>query len=106
MFHSLNKFLNFFGGNKKKYYYFFIFSNLLITFLEMVGIGIIFPILKVIIDPLFTLKIKEYDITIINNLNSNEILMLMLIVMSIIFAINFLIGILSWANKVFFIFAK
>ena len=107
MFYSLNKFLNIFAGNKKKYYYFFIFSNLLIALLEMVGIGIIFPILKIIIDPLFISNIREYNIRIINNLTSNEILIFMLIVMSIIFLIkNFLIGILSWAQIKFSLFLQ
>ena len=107
MFYYLNKFLNIFGGNKKKYYYFFIFSNLLIAFLEMVGIGIIFPILKIIIDPLFVSNIKEYNIGLINNLTSNEILIFMLIIMSLIFLIkNSLIGILSWAQIKYSLFLQ
>ncbi|WP_440680914.1 ATP-binding cassette domain-containing protein [Candidatus Pelagibacter sp. HIMB1623] len=99
MLSSLNQFLNIFAENKKKYYFFFIFANLIITFLEMLGIGIIFPLLKIIIDPTFVLSIKEYDIKVINNLNESEFLIVILILMIAIFIIkNFLIGILSWAQ--------
>jgi ATP-binding cassette, subfamily B, bacterial PglK len=107
MFYSLNTFLNIFAEKKKKYYYFFIFSNLIIALLEMVGIGIIFPILKIIIDPQFIIKINKYNIKIIENLTSDKILILMLIVMTIIFLIkNFLIGILSWIQIKFSMFLQ
>ena len=73
----------------------------------MVGIGIIFPILKIIIDPLFVSNIKEYNIGLINNLTSNEILIFMLIIMSLIFLIkNSLIGILSWAQIKYSLFLQ
>ena len=107
MFYSLNTFLNIFAEKKKKYYYFFIFSNLIIALLEMVGIGIIFPILKIIIDPQFIIKINKYNIKIIENLTSDKILILMLIVMIIIFLMkNFLIGILSWIQIKFSMFLQ
>ena len=99
LFKSLNEFLKIFAKENKLKYYFFIFFNLFITLLEMLSLGILFPFLSLIIDPNFIIKIKKYNISLINDLALDQILILLLFLLMILFLIkNFIIGFLSWAQ--------
>ena len=99
MFSSLNKFLTIFSKEKKLKYYYLLFFNLLIAFLEMLSLGILFPILSLLIDPSFILKIKKYNLIFINDLTSDQILIFFLLLLMILFLVkNIVIGLLSWAQ--------
>ena len=74
LFNSLNTFLTIFAKKKKLKYYYFIFLNLFISILEMLSLGILFPLLSLIIDPSFIVEIKKYNLNLINNLTLNQIL--------------------------------
>ena len=97
IFYSLDKFLTIFAKDKKFKYYYFIFFNLFITFLEMLSLGILFPFLSLVVDPDFMLKIKKYNITYINELTLDQILIFLLFLLMVLFLIkNIIIGLLSW----------
>lgn len=94
---SLNNFLTIFAIEKKSKYYFLVISNIIVVFLEMLSLGLLFPLLSLIVDPNFVIKIYQYDIGFINNLSLNQILILILILISILFFLkNITIGLLSW----------
>ena len=98
-FNSLNNFLTIFAKEKKIKYYYFLFFNLFIAFLEMLSLGILFPILSLIVDPNFIIEIKKYNINFINDLTLNQILISFLFLLMMLFLIkNILIGLLSWAQ--------
>lgn len=99
MFSSLNQFLSIFSKEKKFKYYYLLFFNLLIAILEMLSLGILFPILSLLIDPSFILEIKKYNISLINDVTSDQILIFFLILLMILFFVkNIVIGLLSWAQ--------
>lgn len=99
IFYSLNQFLTIFGKEKKLTYYYFIFFNVFITLLEMLSLGILFPFLSLIIDPSFIIEIKKYNISFINDLTLDQILIFLLILLMMLFFIkNIIIGLLSWAQ--------
>ena len=99
LFNSLNTFLTIFAKKKKLKYYYFIFLNLFISILEMLSLGILFPLLSLIIDPSFIVEIKKYNLNLINNLTLNQILIFFLFMLTMLFILkNIMIGLLSWAQ--------
>ena len=99
IFYSLNQFLTIFGKEKKLTYYYFIFFNVFITLLEMLSLGVLFPFLSLIIDPSFIIEIKKYNISFINDLTLDQILIFLLFFLMMLFFIkNIIIGLLSWAQ--------
>ena len=97
IFRSLNNFLTIFAKEKKSKYYYLIIFNLIIVFLEMLSLGLLFPLLSLIVDPNFILKIYKYNNVFINDLSLNQILILILIlILTLFFLKNIIIGLLSW----------
>lgn len=94
---SINNFLTIFALEKKSKYYYLVILNIIVVLLEMLSLGLLFPFLSLIVDPNFIIKIYQYDIGFINNLSLNQILILILILISILFFLkNITIGLLSW----------
>jgi ABC-type multidrug transport system fused ATPase/permease subunit len=97
IFYSLNNFLTIFAKKKKKIYYYFIFSNLIVALLEMLSLAVLFPLMSLIVDSSFVIEIKKYNISFVDNLTLDQILISLLFLMMMLFLIkNFLIGWLSW----------
>ena len=64
----------------------------------MLSLGVLFPFLSLIIDPSFIIEIKKYNISFINDLTLDQILIFLLFLLMMLFFIkNFIIGLLSWA---------
>ena len=67
--------------NKKQKFNFFLISflNFFITFLELLGISIIFPVISILVDPSFIYKYSDYKIlSFVENYNHNQLIIISL----------------------------
>ena len=107
IFNSLNKLLLIYAKDQRYKYYFFISLNLLVTFLEIISLGLLFPFLSLIIDPNFIIKFQGYNIYFLKDLNFNQILILLLILLMGFFLLkNIIIGFINLAQIKYSVFLQ